>query len=80
MMQEIRRDAYVKNFGIFISFQHATREFLKNTDRQNEKKSIKLIKVRPFCIVLFLLEQTATVEAYTRNCLFQVINYFVTFV
>jgi len=30
-----------KNFGIFISLQHATREFLKNTDRQNEKKSSK---------------------------------------
>jgi hypothetical protein len=57
-----------KNFGIFISFQHATREFLKNTDRQNEKKSVKLIKVRLFCVVLLVLEQTDRQTAADSNC------------
>jgi hypothetical protein len=60
MMQEIRRDAYVTKFRDFYFFPARDSGVLKKirTGRM-KRRAVELIKVMPFCITLFLLEQTA---------------------
>jgi len=69
MMQEIRRDAYVKKFRNFYFFPARDSRVLKKIRTGRMKiRAVKLIKVRPFCITLFLLEQTAADSNCGSKC------------